>query len=149
MYEQYLRDPASVGEEWRTLVERGKLAELPVIPTSREEVAGLGPRDSGLGTQAQAPSPEPRTPNAGLTPITGPAARLVQNMTDSLSVPTATSFREAVVDTLDARRKELNAGLAASGKKISYTPLIGYDIVQAARAFPTMTAAFQEPRGKT
>jgi len=69
-------------------------------------------------------------------------------MTDSLSVPTATSFREVVVDTLDVRRRELNARLAASGQKISYTHLIGYAIVQAARAFPVMTHAFQEAGGK-
>src|SRR2546425_9708959 len=69
-------------------------------------------------------------------------------MTDSLSVATATSFREIVVDTLDARRRELNARLAASGQKISYTHLIGYAIVQAARAFPVMTHAFQEAGGK-
>jgi len=148
MYEQYLRDPASVGEEWRNLFDNGKLTELPVIPTSREEVAGRGPRDPGPGMQAQAPSPEPRTPSPGLTPITGPAARLVQNMTDSLSVPTATSFRDVVVDTLDARRKELNAGLAASGKKISFTHLIGFAIVRAAQQFPVMTHAFQEVQGK-
>src|SRR5438046_486219 len=148
MYEQYLRDPASVGEEWRNLFDNGKLTELPVIPTSREEVAGRGPRDPGPGRQAQAPSPEPRTPSPGLTPITGPAARLVQNMTDSLSVPTATSFRDVVVDTLDARRKELNAGLAASGKKISFTHLIGFAIVRAAQQLPVMTHAFQEVQGK-
>ena len=148
MYEQYLRDPASVGEEWRNLFDNGKLTELPVIPTSREEVAGRGPRDPGPGMQAQAPSPEPRTPSPGLTPITGPAARLVQNMTDSLSVPTATSFRDVVVDTLDARRKELNAGLAASGKKISFTHLIGFAIVRAAQQLPVMTHAFQEVQGK-
>src|SRR5881296_4462633 len=29
MYEQYLRDPASVGEDWRQLFDNGKLAELP------------------------------------------------------------------------------------------------------------------------
>src|SRR5438046_1136023 len=148
MYEQYLRDPASVGEEWRNLFDNGKLTELPVIPTSREEVAGRGPRDPGPGLQARAPSPAPRTPSPGLTPITGPAARLVQNMTDSLSVPTATSFRDVVVDTLDARRKELNAGLAASGKKISFTHLIGFAIVRAAQQFPVMTHAFQEVQGK-
>src|SRR6266516_338670 len=130
MYEQYLRDPASVGEEWRNLFDNGKLTELPVIPTSREEVAGPGPRDPGPGRQAQAPSP-------GLTPITGPAARLVQNMTDSLSVPTATSFREVVVDRLDA-----------SGKKISFTHLIGFAIVRAAQQLPVMTHAFQEVQGK-
>src|SRR5881409_623116 len=120
MYEQYLRDPASVGEEWRQLFDNGKLAELPVIPTSREDVAGLGTRDSGLGgSTAAVPSPESRAPSPGLTPIVGPAERLAQNMTDSLSVPTATSFREVPVDVLDARRKDLNARLAAAGKKIS------------------------------
>ena len=35
MYEEYLRDPASVGSEWRELFENGKLAELPVIPVER------------------------------------------------------------------------------------------------------------------
>ena len=29
MYEQYLRDPASVTEEWRQLFDNGKLTELP------------------------------------------------------------------------------------------------------------------------
>ncbi len=47
MYEQYLRDPASVGEEWRQLFDNGKLAELPVIPTDRAEVL----RDEGRGTR--------------------------------------------------------------------------------------------------
>src|SRR6266545_1323130 len=148
MYEQYLRDPASVGEEWRQLFDNGKPTDLPVIPTDREEVAGLGSRDSGLGTQTGAPSPQPRTPSPGLTPITGPAARLVQNMTDSLSVPTATSFRDVAVDVLDARRKELNARLGASGRKISFTHLIGYAIVQAAKQLPVMTHAFQDVDGK-
>ena len=147
MYEQYLRDPASVGEEWRQLFDNGRLADLPVIPTSRAEVLRSG--EQAALPSAAPPSTAPRSPlPAGLTPITGPAARLVQNMTDSLSVPTATSFREIVVDTLDARRRELNARLAASGQKISYTHLIGYAIVQAARAFPMMTHAFQEAGGK-
>jgi 2-oxoglutarate dehydrogenase E1 component len=69
-------------------------------------------------------------------------------MTDSLTVPTATSFRDISATTLDARRKALNAQLAASGKKISFTHLIGYAIVQAAKRFPVMTHAFQEIDGK-
>ncbi len=153
MYEQYLRDPASVGEEWRKLFDNGKVAELPVIPTSREEVlSGGGMRDAGSApAPAPAPAPTPpasRIPLAGLTPITGPAARLAQNMTDSLSVPTATSFREITVDVLDARRRELNAQLAAAGKKISYTHLIGYAIARAARELPVMTHAFRDVDGK-
>ncbi len=30
MYEEYLRDPSSVGQEWRELFDNGKLAELPI-----------------------------------------------------------------------------------------------------------------------
>src|SRR5207302_11392974 len=149
MYEQYLRDPASVGEECRQLFDNGKLAELPVIPTNRSEVIGSG--EQGAVPSAAPTGTAPRSPlpaSPGLTPLVGPAARLVQNMTDSLSVPTATSFREIAVDTLDAHRKELNAQLAARGKKISFTHLIGFAIVQAAKQLPVMTHAFQEVEGK-
>src|SRR6266581_1423874 len=147
MYEQYLRDPASVPDEWRQLFDNGRLAELPIIPTDRAEILGRG--EKGEVPSAAPQSPTSHTPlPAGLTPITGPAARLVQNMTDSLSVPTATSFRDVAVAVLDARRKALNAQLAASGKKISFTHLIGYALVQAAKQFPVMTHAFQEVDGK-
>ena len=149
MYEQYLRDPASVSEEWRSLFDNGRLAELPVIPTNRSEVLGSGdqgavPAAAPSGTAPRSPLPE----SPGLTPITGPAARLAQNMADSLSVPTATSFREIAVDVLDARRRELNAALAAASKKASFTHLIGHAIAGAARQFPVMTHAFQEVEGK-
>jgi 2-oxoglutarate dehydrogenase E1 component len=144
MYEQYLRDPASVDPEWRALFDNGRTAELPIIPTDRAEV---------LKAAAPAPASAPETtahaaPAGGATPITGPASRLVQNMTESLTVPTATSFREVAVGTLDARRKALNAALAAGGKKISFTHLIGFAIVQAAREMPVMTHAFAEQEGK-
>src|SRR5205823_1688561 len=111
MYEDYLRDPSSVGAEWRELFENGKLAELPVIPTERSE--GPGRREEG----------EVSLLPKGATAITGPAARLVANMTESLTVPTATSFRDISATTLDARRKALNSQLAAGGKKVSFTHL--------------------------
>src|SRR5258706_2126321 len=149
MYEQYLRDPSSVGDDWRRLFDNGKTAELPIIPGTREELAAT-PKQSA--EQTAAPSAEHTAPSsplpAGLTPITGPAARLAQNMTDSLSVPTATSFRDIAVGTLDAQRRALNAALAASGKKLSFTHLIGWAIVQAAKQFPVMTHAFREEGGK-
>src|SRR5438309_2188500 len=147
MYEQYLRDPASVPEEWRQLFDNGKLAELPILPTSRDEVLREESREHGAVPPAEGTAPSSALP-AGLTPITGPGARLVQNMTESLSVPTATSFRDVPVQVLDAKRKALNAQLAGAGKKISFTHLIGYALVQAAKQFPVMTHAFQEVEGK-
>ncbi len=153
MYEDYLRDPSSVDPEWRELFDNGKLAELPVIP-ERERSAVSGERVIPAPPPSTAPAAPaaPSAPRSPLTahavPITGPAARLVANMTESLTVPTATSFRDIPATTLDARRKALNAQLAASGKKISFTHLIGYAIVQAAKRFPVMTHAFQEVDGK-
>src|SRR3989454_2152453 len=151
MYEDYLRDPASVGQEWRELFDNGKLAELPIIQGAGSKEQGAVTAAASLAPASSPPAPSaPRSmlPAPGAVPITGPAARLVANMTESLTVPTATSFRDIPATTLDARRKALNAQLAASGKKISFTHLIGYAIVQAAKRFPVMTHAFQEIDGK-
>src|SRR5207247_8475476 len=107
MYEQYLRDPASVPEEWRLLFDNGKSGELPIIPTDRTEVlaAGTGRREWGAVSDAAPPRPTPHSPlPVSASPITGPAARLVQNMTDSCSVATSTSFREIAAGPPHERR---------------------------------------------
>jgi 2-oxoglutarate dehydrogenase E1 component len=77
---------------------------------------------------------------AGAVPIKGPAARLVANMTESLTVPTATTFRVVAVGTLEERRKRLNAALQAAGRrdKLSFTHLIAFALVQATRRHPVM-----------
>src|SRR3989440_3302261 len=68
MYEQYLRDPASVDEEWRNLFDNGKFADLPVIATSREEVlSGSGMRDAGSGPTPTPTHPASRIPHPDLT----------------------------------------------------------------------------------
>ncbi len=150
MYEDYLRDPASVGPEWRELFDNGKLAELPIIPSERapSAVSRMPETTATPIVPAQGAPLTAHAVPANAVPITGPAARLVQNMTESLTVPTATSFRDIPATTLDARRKALNAQLAASGKKVSFTHLIGYGIVQAAKRFPVMTHHFQDIDGK-
>ena len=60
----------------------------------------------------------------------GGAAALARYMEESLSIPTATSFRTLTVTMLDARRRELKA----AGRKVSFTHLIAYAIARAARA---------------
>src|SRR5262249_38353541 len=54
-------------------------------------------------------------------------------------------FRDVAVATLDAQRKAMNAALAP--KKFSYTHLIAWALVQAAKQFPVMTHAFQNIDG--
>jgi 2-oxoglutarate dehydrogenase E1 component len=90
------------------------------------------------------PSP-PLPPGATTTALRGPAAVLTGYMEQSLSIPTATSFRSVAVDVLDARRNELNGALRAAGRseKISFTHLIAYALVRAARELRFITYSFR------
>lgn len=96
----------------------------------------------GVAVEASLP---PLSPEARVTPLRGPAAALAGYMEASLSVPTATSFRTIPVDVLDARRAELNAALKAAGRtqKVSFTHLIAYALVRAAREMPFITHSFR------
>jgi multifunctional 2-oxoglutarate metabolism enzyme len=77
-------------------------------------------------------------------PMRGGAAMLVRYMEESRSIPTATSFRALTVTRLDARRRELKA----ASRKVSFTHLIAYAIVRAARDMPVMANHFEEIDGK-
>ncbi|MFI5234336.1 MAG: multifunctional oxoglutarate decarboxylase/oxoglutarate dehydrogenase thiamine pyrophosphate-binding subunit/dihydrolipoyllysine-residue succinyltransferase subunit [Gemmatimonadales bacterium] len=126
VYEEYLRDPSAVTPEWRKLFDSGVVGEKPS--------AGNGTVPVTAPIAGGAPLP------AGATEIKGPAARLAQNMNESLRTPTATTFRELNVAALDARRRELNAALAAAGKpgKISFTHLVAWSLVQGLKRYPVM-----------
>src|SRR3954452_1871831 len=95
------------------------------------------------GNGAAAPA-APAPAGAGETkPIRGPAATLVRFMNESRSIPTATSFRTLAVDTLDVRRKVLKN----AGRKLSFTHLIAWAIVEATRDMPVMSHAYAEENG--
>ncbi len=73
---------------------------------------------------------------------------LAQAMGESREVPTATSFRTVAVDTLDAKRKALNGQLKERGLKVSFTHLIAWAIVRAAKDWPVMARSFEQRDGK-
>lgn len=169
MYEAYLRDPASVSEEWRRFFATGAQGLGPEFEGNGHPSVGSAARRPGDSVDGAEPAPDPgpiaapASPAAaaaaparpvtgipaGATPITGPAARLVSNMNDSRSIPTATSFRELPVSLLESRRRELNSALRAAGRaeKVSFTHLIGYAIARAGQRLPAMTAAYLEVDG--
>ena len=73
-----------------------------------------------------------RPPRARQSRCAAPRRSLARAMNESRSIPTATSFRELAVDTLDAKRKALNEVLKERGMKVSFTHLIAWAIVKAA-----------------
>jgi 2-oxoglutarate decarboxylase len=84
---------------------------------------------------------------AEVKPLRGPAAMLARAMNESRSLPTATSFRTVAVDTLDAKRKALNDALRERGMKLSFTHLVAWAIVQAAKEWPVMARGYAEDDG--
>ncbi|HET9878902.1 MAG TPA: multifunctional oxoglutarate decarboxylase/oxoglutarate dehydrogenase thiamine pyrophosphate-binding subunit/dihydrolipoyllysine-residue succinyltransferase subunit, partial [Candidatus Limnocylindria bacterium] len=141
LYDRYRADPTSVDAEWRARFDAGFAGFEPVkaapAPTNGNTDAAAAPAPAAApASTPPAAAAEPRLPE-GATPIKGPAAALARNMTASLAIPTATSFRELDVRVLEERRRELNAQVKP--RKISFTHLIGYAIVRAAMAQPSMT----------
>ena len=139
LYEDFLRDPESVGPEWRRLFESGRVGEAPGS-NGDGTVGSTDGRTAGEQPPAAATPTVPTAPTVPTVLIKGPAARLVQNMNESLTVPTATTFREIPVRQLEASRARFNAGLKAAGRpeKASFTHFIAWALVQAAKQHPVM-----------
>ncbi|MEU2055300.1 multifunctional oxoglutarate decarboxylase/oxoglutarate dehydrogenase thiamine pyrophosphate-binding subunit/dihydrolipoyllysine-residue succinyltransferase subunit [Streptomyces bungoensis] len=106
---------------------------------------------------AQAPAqPKPKPAPATASPdgpeyvtLRGPSAAVAKNMNASLELPTATSVRAVPVKLLFDNRIVINNHLKrARGGKISFTHLIGFAMVQAIKAMPSMNYAFGEKDGK-
>ncbi len=118
-----------------------------------DSISGSGPRGrvtkedvaAALSGNGAATASAPATADeASAKPMRGPAATLARFMNESRSIPTATSFRSLTVDELDSRRKALKG----AGKKLSFTHLIAWAIVEAAREMPVMAHAYAEIDGK-
>jgi 2-oxoglutarate decarboxylase len=106
----------------------------------------LAAANGGDGATATAPRPAPSAGEA--KSLRGPAGMLAQAMNESRSMPTATSFRTLPVDTLDAKRRALNAVLKERGTKVSFTHLIAWAIVKAAEEWRVMGRSYMEEDGK-
>ena len=96
------------------------------------------------------PIPTLATPGAAtVEPLRGVAARVVQSMEGSLSVPTATSVRVVPAKLMIDNRTVINNHLKRGrGGKVSFTHIIGYAMVKALRAMPEMNTFFTDLDGK-
>ena len=127
------------------LVVFGDVIRAVATPAGRAALAG-----NGRAAAPSAPALPPPPPGATAVPLKGPAGSLVGYMEASLAIPTATSFRTLQVGVLELRRAEANAALKAAGRreKLSFTHLIAYALVQAAKADPAIVASFNRVEGR-
>ena len=176
MYERYVADPGQVAESWREFFEDYTSAkpsgngpstpglsvaatstaapptETPSAPAPTQPPSPPAPESSSNGAAqaaAPAPAPPPAAPEPAEEPgelIKGVGAAIVKNMSASLEVPTATSFRNVPAKLLEVNRKVINGYRGRSGMgKVSFTHLIGWAVIQAiADAVPNMRNGYVE-----
>ncbi|HEC10837.1 MAG TPA: multifunctional oxoglutarate decarboxylase/oxoglutarate dehydrogenase thiamine pyrophosphate-binding subunit/dihydrolipoyllysine-residue succinyltransferase subunit [Acidimicrobiales bacterium] len=125
MYDLYQANPEAVDESWRDYFEQHGEPETPREPEPQAVAA-----------------PEPVAEPPG-EPLRGVAARIVENMEASLSVPTATSYRQIPARLLEVNRQVINGYLGRTrGGKVSFTHIIAYAVVRAVAAVPAMGNVF-------
>ncbi|MFE9994106.1 multifunctional oxoglutarate decarboxylase/oxoglutarate dehydrogenase thiamine pyrophosphate-binding subunit/dihydrolipoyllysine-residue succinyltransferase subunit [Streptomyces avermitilis] len=130
-------------------------APAPAAAPAAPKPAAAAPAPAAAKPAAAAPA-QPKAAAATeapegptFVPLRGPAAAVAKNMNASIEVPTATSVRAVPVKLLFDNRIVINNHLKrARGGKISFTHLIGYAMVQAIKAMPSMNYSFVEKDGK-
>ncbi|MFN2530207.1 MAG: multifunctional oxoglutarate decarboxylase/oxoglutarate dehydrogenase thiamine pyrophosphate-binding subunit/dihydrolipoyllysine-residue succinyltransferase subunit [Pyrinomonadaceae bacterium] len=148
---RFRSNPDLVDDSWRSyftdLLHDG--AGPPRLPENGRTIVQQAPA-------VTAPAPQPRTvesvpipqPAGDVSPIRGAAAKIVENMAMSLTVPTATSERRIPIKLLDENRRIINNYLAENDRgKASYTHLIAWAILRALQHLPQLNDGFAEMDG--
>jgi multifunctional 2-oxoglutarate metabolism enzyme len=159
IYEQYLRDPSSVDPAWHEFFADYVPGERTEVKLKTDGVVIPAPAITPVSEQVS-PS-EPAVPIVAAVPIAetravvepeilrGPAGRVVTNMEESLSVPTATSVRTVPATLLIENRTFINEHLNRTrGGKVSFTHLIAWAVVKAMAKLPSMNTSYIEHEGK-
>ncbi|PGH52288.1 multifunctional oxoglutarate decarboxylase/oxoglutarate dehydrogenase thiamine pyrophosphate-binding subunit/dihydrolipoyllysine-residue succinyltransferase subunit [Streptomyces sp. Ru87] len=135
-----------------------KAEAAPAKPAAQQGApakAAPAPKQAAPAKSAAKPAAKTAEPAAEeaagpeLVTLRGPSAAVAKNMNASLELPTATSVRAVPVKLLFDNRIVINNHLKrARGGKVSFTHLIGYAMVQALKAMPSMNYSFTSVDGK-
>lgn len=155
---RYKADPNSVDDSWRTffseMLNGSKTVESGELRVESPKTEDQKPKtEEPKPSSAETVKPQQPTVTIGadteVKPLTGAAKKIVENMETSLTVPTATTFRNMPVKVLEENRRIINEHLQASGRgKVSFTHLIAWAIIQAAKAYPALNNGYGFVDGK-
>jgi 2-oxoglutarate decarboxylase len=135
MYRQFLDSPDSVADSWRDFFADYKPITLTPEVSEKEKEVEPTPKKQDMGLDVEL--------------LRGFAARIVENMESSLTVPTATSTRVLPVKVLEENRRIINQHLLSTrGGKVSFTHIIAWAILVSLKKIPALTIAYMEIDGK-
>jgi len=142
LYKQYQENPDTVPNHWKNYFDEleGVESKKPSpdengVPTVKEKPA---PAKKPEKKAPEKREPEPTIPeSAELQKIKGVASKIVDNMDESIYVPTATSLRVLPVKMMAEDRAIINTHLLKTGHpKASFTHLIGLGRHQSDEGIP-------------
>ncbi len=134
LHKLYEENPSELPEQWRSFFS-GE-------PTLSNNGNGSKVTKSVTPLAENTPMPEPGKEDQ-VKIIAGSAARVLDNMTSSLTIPTATSQRSIPVKLLEENRRLINNHLKKTEEgKISFTHIISWAILKAVKKYPAINNAF-------
>ncbi|NBP63326.1 MAG: multifunctional oxoglutarate decarboxylase/oxoglutarate dehydrogenase thiamine pyrophosphate-binding subunit/dihydrolipoyllysine-residue succinyltransferase subunit [Bacteroidetes bacterium] len=156
LYADFLHDPNSVGEEWRAYFQARKDATISSIQQQPLQATDdiievvqetpVHKQEQRVDQQSPQSKQETSIPLASSDipeKLSSIGMRIASNMSQSLNVPTATSFRVIPVKALEENRRLINRHLVKNNKKkVSYTHILAWALVKALVKYPHMNDAF-------
>ncbi|NIT61659.1 MAG: multifunctional oxoglutarate decarboxylase/oxoglutarate dehydrogenase thiamine pyrophosphate-binding subunit/dihydrolipoyllysine-residue succinyltransferase subunit, partial [Aliifodinibius sp.] len=156
LFNQYKEDPSSVPNHWRQYFDEIEGVEQPEELKSEAEKTGNStvtakaapskPQEQKKAKKAPQPKEDGDTDipsGATLEKIKGVSSKIVENMDESLEVPTATSVRSLPMKMLIEDRAIINRHLKQRNEpKSSFTHYIAWAIIKALEEYPNMNNSF-------
>lgn len=154
LYDQYQQDPGSVPAHWKRYFD--ELEGKPVDATEPDELQPTESKSSAQPSNGSESTAQKQTEtkketkkevqapkNASLEKIKGVATKIVENMDESLEVPTATSLRVLPVKMMVEDRTIINRHLLKRNEpKASFTHFIAWAIIRALKDFPNLNTSY-------
>ncbi len=133
---EFETDPSSLTGEWRTYFQ--SLSPSTPSTNGHSQTTPI----STVASVTNKPAVEVKVEGQPI-PMRGSVRKLVDNMENSLSVPTATSQRQIPLKVLEENRRLINEHLASQHMgKISFTHIIAWALVKALKKYPRLNDAF-------
>ena len=162
LYDQYLEDPDSVPRHWKKYFDEVEGNEIPV-PEPESNGSAVVEAPPAPAKTEEKKEPEKEKPakkqekekpdvvipeEVELEKIKGVSSKIVENMDESIEVPTATSLRVLPVKMLTEDRSIVNTHLLQRGEpKASFTHFIAWALIQALKDFPNINCFYAEKEG--
>lgn len=146
LYEQYKQGADSVPLHWKRYFD--ELNGIEPEPVAKPATSVATPTSNGASKPA-AVAEEKKVgeapKNAELQKIKGVATKIVENMDESLEVPTATSLRVVPVKIMIEDRTVINRHLVKRHEpKASFTHFISWAVIQALKDYPTINHTYYQ-----